>query len=140
MCRNKPYAGGFITEHYGNPAAGLHAIQLEINRGLYMDERRYARSTRSALRRRSGDVGDGGWARSAGGTAALPGGGGITEKKKGRSRMSKRPKSREETPKEGNDSSRYRIAINYTATHKNQGWQAHIPCFLRIAKPWNGYR
>ena len=42
--RNKPYAGGFITEHYGNPAVGLHAIQLEINRGLYMDERRCARS------------------------------------------------------------------------------------------------
>jgi N-formylglutamate amidohydrolase len=42
--RNKPYAGGFITEHYGNPAAGLHAIQLEINRALYMDERRYERS------------------------------------------------------------------------------------------------
>ena len=33
VSRNKPYAGGFITEHYGNPAAGLHAIQLEINRG-----------------------------------------------------------------------------------------------------------
>jgi hypothetical protein len=32
-----------------------------------------------------------------------------------------RPKSREETPKEGNSSSRYRIAIIYTATHKNQG-------------------
>src|SRR5665213_2803313 len=44
VSRNKPYAGGFITEHYGNPAAGLHAIQLEVNRGLYMDERRYARS------------------------------------------------------------------------------------------------
>ena len=41
VSRNKPYAGGFITEHYGNPAAGLHAIQLEINRALYMDERRY---------------------------------------------------------------------------------------------------
>ena len=39
--RNKPYAGGFITEHYGNPPAGLHAIQLEINRALYMDERTY---------------------------------------------------------------------------------------------------
>jgi N-formylglutamate deformylase len=45
VSRNKPYAGGFITEHYGNPAAGLHAIQLEVNRGLYMDERRYARSS-----------------------------------------------------------------------------------------------
>jgi N-formylglutamate amidohydrolase len=39
VSRNKPYAGGFITEHYGNPPAGLHAIQLEINRALYMDER-----------------------------------------------------------------------------------------------------
>jgi N-formylglutamate amidohydrolase len=44
VSRNKPYAGGFITEHYGNPAAGLHSIQLEINRGLYMDERRFERS------------------------------------------------------------------------------------------------
>ena len=35
---NKPYAGGFITEHYGRPQSGLHAIQIEINRGLYMDE------------------------------------------------------------------------------------------------------
>jgi len=45
LSRNKPYAGGFITEHYGNPAAGLHAIQLEINRALYMDERRYERAS-----------------------------------------------------------------------------------------------
>jgi N-formylglutamate amidohydrolase len=44
VSRNKPYAGGFITEHYGNPATGLHAIQLEINRALYMDERHYERS------------------------------------------------------------------------------------------------
>jgi N-formylglutamate amidohydrolase len=41
VSRNKPYAGGFITEHYGNPPAGLHAIQLEINRALYMDERKF---------------------------------------------------------------------------------------------------
>ncbi len=38
VARNKPYAGGFITEHYGDPAAGWHALQIEINRGLYMDE------------------------------------------------------------------------------------------------------
>src|SRR5436305_5774372 len=44
VSRNKPYAGGFITEHYGNPAAGLHSIQIEINRALYMDEPRYERS------------------------------------------------------------------------------------------------
>lgn len=44
VSRNKPYAGGFITEHYGNPAAGLHSVQLEINRALYMDERRLEQS------------------------------------------------------------------------------------------------
>ncbi len=35
---NKPYAGGFITEHYGRPTRGLHAIQIEINRSLYINE------------------------------------------------------------------------------------------------------
>ncbi|MGM4916068.1 N-formylglutamate amidohydrolase [Tardiphaga sp. 813_E8_N1_3] len=44
--RNKPYAGGFITEHYGNPASGLHAIQIELNRAIYMDERRRERTAR----------------------------------------------------------------------------------------------
>lgn len=44
VVRNKPYAGGFITEHYGNPASGMHAVQIEINRALYMDERTYQRS------------------------------------------------------------------------------------------------
>jgi N-formylglutamate amidohydrolase len=44
--RNKPYAGGFITEHYGNPASGLHTIQLELNRAVYMDERRRERGAR----------------------------------------------------------------------------------------------
>ena len=39
VSRNKPYAGGFITEHYGQPGKGLHAMQIEINRCLYMDER-----------------------------------------------------------------------------------------------------
>jgi N-formylglutamate deformylase len=46
--RNKPYAGGFITEHYGNPASGLHAIQLEFNRAIYMDERRREKAPRFA--------------------------------------------------------------------------------------------
>lgn len=36
--RNIPYAGGFVTEHYGRPAAHIHALQIEINRGIYMDE------------------------------------------------------------------------------------------------------
>jgi N-formylglutamate amidohydrolase len=46
LARNKPYAGGFITEHYGNPASGLHAVQLELNRAVYMDERRRERGPR----------------------------------------------------------------------------------------------
>ncbi|HWL05035.1 MAG TPA: N-formylglutamate amidohydrolase [Xanthobacteraceae bacterium] len=41
VSRNKPYAGGFITEHYGNPGAGIHAVQIEINRALYMDEQNF---------------------------------------------------------------------------------------------------
>jgi N-formylglutamate amidohydrolase len=39
VSRNKPYAGGFITEHYGQPGRAIHALQVEINRSLYMDER-----------------------------------------------------------------------------------------------------
>lgn len=35
---NRPYAGGYITEHYGRPARRMHALQLEINRALYLDE------------------------------------------------------------------------------------------------------
>ena len=38
--RNNPYAGGFTTEHYGRPLDGVHVVQIEINRGLYMDESR----------------------------------------------------------------------------------------------------
>lgn len=37
--RNAPYAGGYITEHYGRPNRGQHAVQIEINRALYMDEK-----------------------------------------------------------------------------------------------------
>jgi N-formylglutamate deformylase len=44
VVRNKPYAGGYITEHYGQPADDCHAVQIEINRALYMDERRLTRS------------------------------------------------------------------------------------------------
>ncbi len=45
VAHNKPYAGGFITEHYGRPARGPHALQIEINRGLYMNERTLQRSS-----------------------------------------------------------------------------------------------
>jgi N-formylglutamate deformylase len=36
--RNDPYAGGYVTRHYGRPRANVHALQIEIARGLYMDE------------------------------------------------------------------------------------------------------
>jgi N-formylglutamate amidohydrolase len=36
--RNRPYAGGYITEYYGKPASGWHAVQIEVARSLYMDE------------------------------------------------------------------------------------------------------
>jgi N-formylglutamate amidohydrolase len=38
IARNAPYAGGYTTEHYGRPARRTHALQIEINRSLYMDE------------------------------------------------------------------------------------------------------
>lgn len=38
VVRNAPYAGGYTTEHYGRPARRVHALQVEINRGLYLDE------------------------------------------------------------------------------------------------------
>ncbi|WP_218119185.1 N-formylglutamate amidohydrolase [Limimonas halophila] len=35
---NSPYSGGFVTRHYGRPWEGVHALQIEMNRALYMDE------------------------------------------------------------------------------------------------------
>jgi len=43
VARNYPYAGGFTTHHYGSPATGVHALQIEVNRTVYMDESRIAR-------------------------------------------------------------------------------------------------
>ena len=43
VARNTPYAGGYVTQHYGRPGAGIHALQIEINRALYMDEALLAR-------------------------------------------------------------------------------------------------
>ena len=36
--RNNPYSGGYVTQTYGRPAEGVHVLQLEISRRLYMDE------------------------------------------------------------------------------------------------------
>lgn len=35
--RNSPYAGGYITAHYGAPERGVHLLQIELARPLYMD-------------------------------------------------------------------------------------------------------
>lgn len=44
--RNDPYAGGYVTRHYGRPREGVHALQIEIARPLYMDEARIERLPR----------------------------------------------------------------------------------------------
>ncbi len=41
--RNAPYAGGYVTQHYGRPAEGVHTLQIEVNRALYMNEATYER-------------------------------------------------------------------------------------------------
>jgi N-formylglutamate deformylase len=42
--RNDPYAGGYVTRHYGRPREGVQALQIELARRLYMDEARVERS------------------------------------------------------------------------------------------------
>ena len=39
VARNAPFAGAFVTQHYGRPARHQHVVQVEIDRALYMDER-----------------------------------------------------------------------------------------------------
>jgi N-formylglutamate amidohydrolase len=46
VTRNIPYAGGYVTRTYGRPERGVHALQIEINRALYMDEERVERRPR----------------------------------------------------------------------------------------------
>ncbi|MGY9014864.1 MAG: N-formylglutamate amidohydrolase [Rhodospirillales bacterium] len=46
VTRNDPYAGGFTTRHYSAPEDGIHVLQVEVNRALYMDEDRVARGER----------------------------------------------------------------------------------------------
>ncbi len=44
VARNEPYAGAHTTSHYGRPGEFVHALQIEINRALYMEESQFARS------------------------------------------------------------------------------------------------
>lgn len=39
VARNAPFAGAYVTQHYGRPSLHQHVIQLEIDRSLYMDEK-----------------------------------------------------------------------------------------------------
>ena len=52
VARNAPFAGGYITERYGRPAAGVSALQIEIDRAIYLDQSSVAPSEGfEALRR-----------------------------------------------------------------------------------------
>ncbi len=44
VTRNAPYAGGYTTHIYGRRNQGVHALQIEVNRSLYLDEDRIVRS------------------------------------------------------------------------------------------------
>jgi N-formylglutamate amidohydrolase len=48
VARNAPYAGGYTTHLHGRPARGVHALQIEINRALYLDEETIQPSPRFA--------------------------------------------------------------------------------------------
>jgi N-formylglutamate amidohydrolase len=45
VARNSPFAGAYITQRHGLPSSGQHAIQIEIDRGLYLDERKVSPSS-----------------------------------------------------------------------------------------------
>jgi N-formylglutamate amidohydrolase len=49
---NQPYKGGFITRNYGRPGQDVHAIQIEANRDLYMNERTFVIDTEGLERLR----------------------------------------------------------------------------------------
>ena len=44
VTRNEPYPGGYTTRHHGRPRSGIHALQIEVNRGLYMNEDTFERT------------------------------------------------------------------------------------------------
>jgi N-formylglutamate deformylase len=50
--RNDPYAGGYVTRHYGRPREGTHAVQIELARPLYMNEARLQRTDNFAALQR----------------------------------------------------------------------------------------
>jgi N-formylglutamate amidohydrolase len=68
VARNAPYAGGYTTNLYGRPEAGVHALQIEISRALYLDEGRMEKTRGFAgcqdrLRRFAAKLLNGSWMR-----------------------------------------------------------------------------
>lgn len=53
VSRNAPYAGGHVASAYGRPSEGVHVLQIEINRALYLDERKIARTAGFDVLRRN---------------------------------------------------------------------------------------
>jgi N-formylglutamate deformylase len=51
--RNDPYAGGYITRHYGRPRDGVQVVQVEVARALYMNERNFTRNAQFEATQRS---------------------------------------------------------------------------------------
>lgn len=49
VARNTPYAGGYTTRLYGKPDEGMHAVQIEISRALYLDEARMTKAPGFAI-------------------------------------------------------------------------------------------
>ncbi|APZ55105.1 N-formylglutamate amidohydrolase [Salipiger abyssi] len=52
VVRNTPFAGAYVTQAYGRPSRGQHAIQVEIDRSIYMDEARIRPNARFQAFRR----------------------------------------------------------------------------------------
>jgi len=70
VTRNVPFAGAYITQAYGKPSKGQHAVQVEIDRSLYMNEKLIRpngdfESVRAALRKVVADVADIGQGRTS---------------------------------------------------------------------------
>ncbi len=150
VVRNKPYAGGFITEHYGEPNLGRHALQIELNRGLYMNESSLALTANfpllveslttivSAVSANVGLMLRRGWQRNK----RLPLLCGLVPRKqpspnvwsrrnkKGHSRRSG-PKSREETPKKGSRTATPSRSCDAQTTVRRTKRKKKLRCTLR---------
>ncbi len=61
VARNTPFAGAFVTQAYGRPSRRQHAVQIEIDRSVYLDERQIRPNAnfdafRALLRQITGEI------------------------------------------------------------------------------------